>query len=317
MKIGKEFKVGIFAIFAISTLYLGFNYLKGINFFSKTKNYYIVYDNVDGLDVSSTITLSGYAVGRVSRITILQQHDNKILVEATINSDIIMGDSTVALLKGDFLGTKSIQLVMGDIQKPLQHGDTLIAQLDKGIMEILAEGAQPVTNSVEATIKKINAIIDNLSGSSMKIVNTIDNLEAISTTVRGTTAENRQKLKELVDNLNTLTKSLNTQAGNVGVVMDKYGSLADSLKAIDFNATLGKVNQTVENLNATILAFKDSEGTLGKLVSDDALYNNLNEAMKALDALLLHLNENPKHFFAPLGKSRKQIEREQKRNADN
>jgi phospholipid/cholesterol/gamma-HCH transport system substrate-binding protein len=317
MKIGKELKVGVFAIFAITTLYLGFNYLKGINFFSKSSHYFIVYDNVDGLDVSSTVTLSGYSVGRVSKITILQNRHNKILVEVTINSDIVMGDSTVALLKGDFLGTKSIQLQMGDIQNPISAGDTLIGQLDKGIMEILAEGAQPVTNSVEATIKKINAIIDNLSGSSEKIANTIDNLEAISTTVRGSAAENRMKIKALIDNMNTLTANLNTQSTKMGNVAEKYGSLADSLKAIDFNGTLGKVNETVGNLNATILQLKDSEGTLGKLVSDDELYNNLNQAIKALDEVLIHLNENPKHFFAPLGKSRKKIEREQQKNADN
>jgi phospholipid/cholesterol/gamma-HCH transport system substrate-binding protein len=119
MKISKEVKVGLFMVVSLVLLYVGFNYLKGIDFFSATKKYYAVYTNVDKLMPSNQVYINGYAVGRVSRIQ-YQQQINKVLVEMEISSDIVLGDSTVALLNGDILGTKFIQLDVGSIANPLK-----------------------------------------------------------------------------------------------------------------------------------------------------------------------------------------------------
>src|SRR3989337_3208196 len=127
MKLSKEFKVGLFMVITISLLYFGFNFLKGIDFFARTKKYYAVYSNVDKLTESNQIYLNGYAVGRVSDIQI-QQRLNRVLVELDIDSDIVLTDSSVALLNGELLGGRFIHLMVGAGGRILKPRDTFRAE---------------------------------------------------------------------------------------------------------------------------------------------------------------------------------------------
>ena len=111
MQISKEFKIGLFSILTIALLYIGFNFLKGIDFFSRTNHYYAMYHNIDGLQVSNSVIINGLVVGRVSSVSFLQNNENQILVELDINGDIVLDDSTKAFLISEgFLGGKAIEL---------------------------------------------------------------------------------------------------------------------------------------------------------------------------------------------------------------
>src|SRR5690349_8624683 len=164
MNISKEVKVGLFMVVCLVLLYVGFNFLKGIDFFSSTKKYYAVYSNVDKLMPSNQIYINGYTVGRVSNIQ-FQQQKNRVVVEMEIDSDIILGDSTVALLNGDILGTKFIQLDVGSIANPLKPKDTVRSQVAKGMADVLSE---PVAD-LQSTLRKLNIILDNLGNNSEKL----------------------------------------------------------------------------------------------------------------------------------------------------
>ena len=301
----------------IAILYLGFNYLKGKDFFSSNNVYYALYENVDGLNVSNPVLINGFMVGRVSDISLLQGRSNKVFVELDIDGDIILGDSTRAILQSDFLGNKSIVLDIGPLNNPIEPEDTLIAVLDRAITDILAESAQPVANNLEATIKKVNAILDNLGGNSEKINDIITELQGIppliKTTVRSTNV-----------NLNRITSTIDEVGGEFNLTMQaarptfqNLEEFTDSLKELELNATVVKLNATIESLERAANQLSESEGTLGKLIHNDSLYNNLNQATVTLEELLHHLNTNPKHFFSPLGKKREKIERELERQGEN
>ncbi|MEQ9307442.1 MAG: MlaD family protein, partial [Marinoscillum sp.] len=155
----KEFKVGLIALVSGVLLYYGFNFLKGKDFFSPTNKYYVLYDNVDGLNKSNPVIVNGLAVGRVSRIRLLQSEDNQILVELDIDESITLGDSTVASLSNtDFLGSKGIVLTVGSLNNPIVPGDTLIPYQDRGLNEILAS-AEPVASNLNTTITRVNEIL--------------------------------------------------------------------------------------------------------------------------------------------------------------
>ena len=113
--------------------------------------------------------------------------------------------------------------------------------------------------------------------------------------------------------MSTVTQKLSMRLDELGVVMSKYGSLADTLKSINLNETLAQTNLLLKNLNKTVALLQTNTGTLGRLMNDDSLYINLNKTLIDLDELLIHMNENPKHFFAPLGKKRKKIEKDRKK----
>ncbi|HMQ00926.1 MAG TPA: MlaD family protein [Cyclobacteriaceae bacterium] len=313
MKFSREIKVGLFMTIAIVMLYFSFNYLKGIDFLSKTSKYYTFYNNVAGLAVSSPVFVNGYAVGRVSDIQILQQRQNMILVEIDITSKVILGDSTKAILKSDLFGSKSIELIIGSIERVKAPGDTLLAELDKGIAEIFAESAQPVANNLESTIKKINAILDNLTGNSNKLNKIMDDIAEAPILVNQTLEKTNQAIDEVKLSLTTTTDKLKGTLNATDPILQNLKVTTDSLKQLELRKTLLQVQNTLDNLNETLNGINQSEGTFGKLMNDDALYNNLLETVQSLDELVNHMNTNPKHFFAPLGKSAKRIERDLRR----
>ncbi len=304
-------------VIAIAALYFGFNYLKGIDFLSKSSKYYAVYDNVGGLTVSNPVSIKGFAVGRVSRIFFAPDDQDKVVVEMDIDRSVMLGDSTVALLKGDFLGNKSIDLLVGVVVRAKEPGDTLLSELDKGLTDILAESAQPVANSLEVTIKKINAILDNLSGSSGKVNDMLTNFEQTSLDIQILVKETRNNLNALTASSRSMMATISTTSDRMVPFMDDYSSLADSLKALEIQATFDKATETLETLNQAIKSFQGNQGTLGKLMNEDSLYVNLNETLFLLDELLYNFNNHPKQFLSPLGRNSKRIERERRKEAEN
>jgi phospholipid/cholesterol/gamma-HCH transport system substrate-binding protein len=314
--VSKELKVGLFMLVSIAILYLGFNYLKGIDFFSSNDKYYALYENVDGLNVSNPVLVNGFIVGRVSKIRLIQEHRNRVMVELDIRGNIVLGDSTKAILTSDFLGNKSIVLDVGPIDDPIPPGDTLIAVLDRAITDILAESAQPVANNLEATIKKVNAILDNLGGNSEKINSIITELEGIPPLIKTTIRSTNTNLDQITTTFDHVGSEINMTMQEVRPVLQNMEQFTDSLNELELDKTVTKLNATIESLERAADQLSHNEGTLGKLIHSDSLYNNINRATLTLEELLHHLNTNPKHFFSPFGKSRRKIEKELSRQRD-
>lgn len=300
-------------VFTIAVLYMGFNYLKGIDFFATSSKYYAVYENVNGLNPSNPVLINGFTVGRVSSIKLLQSETNKILVELDISGDIVLGDSATAKLNSDFLGNKSISLSTGDIERPIRPRDTVIAVLDKGITDILAESAQPVANNLESTIKKINKVLDDLAGEKGKIDSILNNTILATLRINYAISGTRRNLDSLTSTYNQLGLELKNRISDTKPMIQNMTHFSDSLKSLELNTTLQQANSTLQQLEKTLIEFTKNEGTLGKLMSEDSLYVNLNNAVRSLDQLLIHMDSQPKHFFAPLGKSGKKIERDRRK----
>lgn len=309
MNISKEVKVGLFMVVSLVLLYVGFNYLKGIDFFSSTKKYYAVYNNVDKLMPSNQVYINGYAVGRVSKIQ-YQQQRNRVLVEMEIGSDIVLGDSTVAILNGDILGTKFIQLNVGSIENPLKPKDTLRSEVAKGIADFLAENAAPVADNLQSTLRKLNTILDNLGKNSEKLDEIFNDFKATPKLLNSTLSNTNSKMDGLADNLKAVTENVNGALAELKPTLSNFKSFSDSLKSVEMNATLTKAQQALTKLNETLGRLSKGDNTMSKLMMDDTLYVNLNKLLLSLDTLATHMNENPKHFFAPLGKSRSKIQRD-------
>jgi phospholipid/cholesterol/gamma-HCH transport system substrate-binding protein len=309
MKFSKEIKVGIFMVTAIVLLYFGFNFLKGIDFFSSQKRYYAVYDNVDKLTQSNQIFLNGLAVGRVSDIRIVQGVVNKVLVELKIDSDVKLNNETVAMLTSDFLGTKSILLDLGKGQKALQQNDTLKAQLDKGMAELL-EQAAPVASSLQSTLIKVNNILSNLEKNTAQMDKMFAELAATPRLINGTLTVTQEKIVELSDQAKSVSQNLNGALSDLRPTLNNFKVLSDSLKDLRLSGTLQRTEEAMVKLNETLGRFNSGDNTVSKLMTEDSLYVNLNKLLLTMDTLANHFNTHPKHFLAPLGKSSKKIARD-------
>lgn len=311
MKLSKEFKIGLLTIVSAAMLYFGFNFLKGTDFFSPTNHYYALYPTVDGLKVSNPVIVNGFSVGRVSSIRILQDRDNMVLVELMIDEDIMLGDSTKAKLYNvDFLGSKAIELAIGPVGTPLEDGDTLISEVDKGVTEFLKESALPVADNLGITIRRINEILLGLQGSGEKINATIGQLEVMATQVNGIISENRAETAEIMANLQALTRQLSATISKVDPVLENASGALEKVNTLELQQTIAETQQLLAHVNQTLDMFNKGQGTVGRLLKEDSIYTNLNKAIVDLDSLVNHMNAYPKHFFAPLGKSRKKIERD-------
>lgn len=309
----KEVKVGLFVTIALVMLYFGFNFLKGIDFLSSTNKYYAVYDNVDQLSVSNPVLVNGYAVGRVSYIRILQAKENRVLVEMDIDSDIILGDSSTAILNSDFLGSKSILLKIGNTNIPHQPGDTILAEAARGIFDVFAETAQPVASNVQTTLRKLNTVLDNLAINSSRLDTMFMKLYYTPALVNRALITTDEKVKELAASFKLTSDNLSIAIRDLGPVIKNFNTFSDSLKKIELNKTLVKTQQTLTNLNTTLSKLNDGDNTMSKLLTEDSLYVNLNRLLMNLDTLANHFDSNPKHFLAPLGKSQKKIDKDKRK----
>ncbi|MCB0495745.1 MAG: MCE family protein [Cyclobacteriaceae bacterium] len=316
MTISKEVKVGVFAVMALTVLYLGFNYLKGVDFFASTKTYYVMYDDVGGLTRSNPVNINGFTVGRVAKIKLLQNRKNKILVEMDIDSDIILGDTAMAKLNSDLLGSVSIIIFPGDISNPIKPGDTLRAKVDPDLTELLKESAQPLSDNLQVTIRKLNVLLEDMNGSGEKLKAALESFTKLSDNVNARIYENRGNLKEIVTEFKLLSQNLNKTVKDLQPTLQNFQTVSDSLRNLELNATLHRVDTLLYHLTLVTQKFENDSGTFGKLMNDDELYVSLNKTIADLDSLLNHLNDNPKHFFAPLGKSKKKIEKEKAREAN-
>lgn len=297
----------------MALLYLGFNYLKGIDFFSSTNKYYAVYDNIDQLAVSNPILVNGFAVGRVSKIKIMQEKQNKILVELDIDSDVMLGDSTKAILNSDFLGGKSILLSIGKVTTPKQPNDTVLTEVAKGMLDMISETATPVADNMQTTLRKFNLIIDNLTKNSQQLEVIFEKLLVTPDLINQTLKTTNGKVEDLSGNFKDVAVNLNSTLNELKPTLQNFRTISDSLKQMQINETIAKTQITLVQLNETLSKLNKGDNTASKLMTEDSLYNNLNNLLMRLDTLATHFDNNPRHFLAPLGKSSKKIEKERRK----
>ncbi len=304
----REIKVGILTIISGVLLYFGFNFLKGNDFFSSTKKYYVKYRNVDKLTVSNPVIVNGLSVGRVSGIELIQR-EGIILVELEIREDFIVGDTTKAtLINSDFLGGKAIELFVGDLSVPKQDGDTLLSDINDPLKEVL-QTTGTVANDIEITISRINEILAGMQGSGEHIAKTIKGLSETIEKVNGTVDANAQSLKQTIDATKDLITGMNKTFKKVDPILDNTNQVISNFREIKLQETLDKTNTLLTDLDNTVKEFKMNEGTLGKLISNDSVYNNLNQLLIDLDKLTNHFNEYPKDFLKPLGRKHKKVKK--------
>lgn len=312
----KEFKVGLFVAITLVLLYFGFNFLKGIDFFSTRSNYYAIYGNVDQLTPSNPVLISGVTVGRVKTVKILQGKQNRVLVELEIDSDIVLYESTKAVLNSELLGGKSVILDIGQVTKPLEPGDTLKTEVPKGLLDVFADTAEPLGNSIQTTLKKMNGLLDGLTKNSQRLDTVLLGLKTTPGALNKTLANASGKIDELSGSLKGVADNLNGTLTELKPAITNFKILSDSLKRLELNKTLTKTQQTIGKLNETLGKLSKGDNTASKLLTEDSLYVNLNKVLKGLDSLSYHLNRYPKHFTGPLGKSHKKVMRDLKKDEE-
>ncbi|MGI9541943.1 MAG: MlaD family protein, partial [Cyclobacteriaceae bacterium] len=292
MKVSKEFKVGLLALVSITILYIGFNFLKGINFFNPNNTYYAIYNNIDGLQEANPVVLNGLSVGRVSEIEILQNLNNRIRVAIDVDNDLQLASGTVAMIKSDLLGGMAIHLDSVKSGNPITSGDTLIARLNQGMAAQLTSTALPVVDKLELTLVNLNRVLDNLNNQKEGINSIIGNFKTTSANL----ATGTSQIQGLTQALDNVLAQISNDSTGISPLMSKFNGLAGAIDPKELEATLVQTKGAIENLNNVLAQVSEGNGSLGKLLKDEALYNKLAQSSKDLDRLLVDMRENPRRY---------------------
>ncbi|KQN38726.1 MlaD family protein [Pedobacter sp. MC2016-05] len=303
MKIKNETKVGILAAFAIALLIIGYNFLKGNSIFSSETTLFARYTRVDGLTVSKPVLINGYQIGRVAKLQL--EPGGTILATLSINSKYDIPENSIARLEGtDLLGSKAIVMSLGNSKKMAEDGYTLNANVEKGLMEQV----QPVQKKAELIIGKMDSILSsvnsilnpnfqkNVDKSFNSIAGTLASLETTSKKVDGLVGSESARIEAIFKNVEGITANLNNNNQKISDILTNINTVTDKFAAANFKQTLDNANNAIADLQSVISGIKDGKGSLGLLLNDDKMYQNLNNASKNLDELMIDLKANPKRY---------------------
>lgn len=295
----KEVKIAIVAIAGLVVLFLGMNFLKGLNLFSSDTRYYISFKDISGLSSSCPIYADGYKVGVVRNIKYDYEQGKDILVEANINKDLRIPKGSSAEIVSDLMGNVKVNLLLANnMRERVNPGETIVGGINDGAMGQVKD-LIPV---VEKMLPKLDSILANVNAllADSALSNSLHNVETITGNLTVSTKE-----------LNTLLGSLNRNVpglmGKAGRVMDNTETLTGKLSKVDVEGTMNKVNATLDNMQAFTDQLNNNKGSLGLLMRDPNLYFNLNSTMKHADSLMIDLKAHPKRYvhFSIFGKKDK------------
>lgn len=302
MRISKELKAGLIAIFAIISFMIFFQFLKGKNVFTTDNFFYIKYDNVAGLEKSNAVTINGLKVGLVDDIIPITSPEGKInfVVKIAVNHQYSFSkNSNVEIFEPGLMGGKQLKINLVYDQNTAKDGDTLRGEFRPSAMAAMASEMGPKASSVltkmDSALAQTNKLLDEQNRREIKLLlinlnQTIASFKATSDQTNRLLAGSEPKINALLNNANhTMISTKNT--------LDKFGNVAEGIDMQKLNNSLAKLGESADKLNQIMAGIERGEGSLGKITKNDELYNNLAKTSNSLNELITDLKENPKRYI--------------------
>ena len=299
MKLTKEIKIALVAIVGILVMYFGINFLKGMNLFSTNNAYYMTFDDIQGLGASTPIYADGYKVGTVDGLEYDYKENGPIKVKVDINKDLRIPQGSKAEIVKDLMGNLQVNLLLANNPRErVEPGGIIPGAVNGGMMD-KAANLVPV---VEKMLPKLDSILTSVNAllADPALAASLHNVETITSNLTISTRE-----------LNTLMAGLNNQVPGMvrkaNGVLDNTNRLTANLASLDVQGTLNRVNQTLESAHQFTEKLNSNQGSLGLLMNDTKLYDNLTSTMGHADSLVIDLKAHPKRYvhFSVFGRKDK------------
>lgn len=304
MKLSNETKVGAITTIAIAVLFIGYSFLRGNDVFSADNMYFTDYDNVDGLTTSKPVLVNGYQIGNVSKMYLLD--NGKIRTEFKIKSEYEIPSNTIArIVNESILGSKVIVFNLGNSKTYANSGDPLQSDVQANLMEKVEPLQKKVENLVvklDSVLSAVNTALDDefqrdFKNSLRSISVSLNNMEKITNDVEGLMGSERIRLAKIMQNLESITDNFKTNNSKINSILANLDNLSENLSKTEIKATIDNANQAMKDVQSITDKINKGEGSIGLLVNDDKLYNNLSNASESLDQLIYDLKTNPGKYL--------------------
>jgi phospholipid/cholesterol/gamma-HCH transport system substrate-binding protein len=305
----KAILIGITFIIAVVLFIWGYNFLKGKNVFSKEIRYYATYEDVSGLTVANPIMINGLRIGQVSHISFSPDMSGEIVVEMILNRDFPLPKNTVArIFSADLMGSKVIDLQLGNDPEMAQHGDTLASSMEASLKEEVNAQVQPIKHKAENLLSSIDSLVtaiqtvfnenarDNLAESFNNIRETFSNLENATSNIDTLVDQQTTRIGSILLNVDSVTYVLKENRESIAKVIKNLEVFSDTLTRVDVAGTFNRANKSLDRLDSILVTINEGQGTLGMLMHNDTLYLEVEKSASELNKLLKDIRENPKRY---------------------
>lgn len=295
----REVIIGLTAVVAILILVFGIDYLKGINIFHPANYYYVTYTNVEGLAQSAPVTVNGYKVGLVREIQYEYDNPGHILVELSLDKSLKVPKGSKAVLTSDLLGTATIALELAPGNDHHEVGDRLIGVNAKGLMDAVNETVMPSVGTILPRIDSLLVNVNSLVGDPA-LANAIRRLDYVMANVEASTVILQRALKPtpaIVGSAGVAMNDVKSIAANLKAISEDLTTVSHSLREMPLDSTLTNLNAMSDNLLALSKQLNDPNSSLGLLMHDPQLYNNVNNAAAHIDSILIDIKREPKRYI--------------------
>ena len=298
-KFSKEIQIALVAVVGIIVLYFGLQFLKGMTLFSTDNRYFVKFQDVSGLSVASPIFANGYRVGVVETIEFNYENTGEIVASIGVDKNMQVPKGSRAEIATDLMGNVKVQLVLGNVADGVvAPGDTITGGQQVGAMGKAAD----MIPTIQQMLPKLDSILASVNTllADPAIASSLHNVDQITANLSRTS----QDLSQLSAQLN---RQMPQMLKNADGVLANTNQITKNLSDLDIATTMTSVNTTLKNVEQMTATLNSKEGTLGLLMRDPGLYNNLNATMMHADSLMIDLKQHPKRYvhFSIFGKKDK------------
>ena len=291
----KEFKIGFVAIVTMAALFTGINYLKGINLFDNNRTIYAIYTNIGGLQEESGVSVNGFKIGIVKKISLLTEENYALLVELSIKDNIDIPTNSISkIVNEDIMGSKGIALLLGDSNMNIEQGDTLSSDIEGSLKDEVNKQVLPLKNKAEELISSIDSVVTVITAVLSKdarasLTKSLESLDYTFTTMSQTMTKVNQIVDQNDERISSIVKNLEGNNDEITNILKNFSDLSDDIAKSNIKnllASLGEVSKKIS----------DSEGSLGMFINDKDLYLNMEKSSKELAALIKDIKLHPKRY---------------------
>ncbi len=315
MEKDKAIKIGLILVIVAGILIWGINFCKGKNLFTKENIYYTTYSQVEGLQPNSAVLLRGHKIGHVKNIYFTSSKYDQLTVELSIFSDIQLPKSSIAkIFSSDILGSKAIDIIIPqefDVAEGyVENFDTLNTEIEASItdqvrIEVapLKAQAEKLLQSAAIAIDQVKYVVNEANGKELsrcfiKLQNAIDAIHHSGVTLDTMLTNGNEHVQSILKNVDSITYTISNHSDEIGTLINNFSNISDSVSKANIAQTLYKADDAVTQIQLVLNKINSGESSLGALVDDKTLYNNLENASKQLNTLLIDVQKNPKRYVS-------------------